>query len=590
MAPLTSLPLGHISQAELTGYWYLDESTGTRVPTLGNSVYNSAGYKGPNLTENGTVGRVARGPSGAYWGADFQNNAANYLSGGSLSLSTSKGLWISARVRIDASRKQCICSSYNNSSNGRFILRVTATNTVEFLMLNSAGTLVGIESAATLTVGTEYTIQAWAEERDASPGVFDTVLRINGDLEEVGATITAPWGLGTSTFMVGRVQTSGAEEPFDGMIAELRIANRAPTITEKGLLYRIHESREHVHLAIPTAPSNVRGRFMRGAPLQWGIALSEDAGTNIVTRERVDRESKAYGNKFNVYEFYRSAPKPAVPHPFDDSWPFREQGFKASLSSGAIPMLTLEFFYYAEGTGTLTFISMEEMTRGTYDEFLLYYCERLRAIKGPKILRIFHEMDLRTSYNWAESDPANDDSVTPPRLLTMWKYVVRFIREELSEGGSTDYEDVWFQWCPNRNPVPQLGTAPWNDINNYWPGRDWVDMVGTDGYDSPGGFSFPQYNPTPISFLEAQEPNFTKIKALVNIHEVPFVVSECNTRGRTESEWQDWVENASRQAIREGIAGIILFDVPSKQWEVYDNILSTYDIYYKPNYRIGVIE
>lgn len=593
----TDLIYNHVSQAELTGYWTLGEATGNRASRIGNSVFNSAGYVGPTLTESGTVAQwTNRGPSGTWKGALFAGNDANYLSC-SPSMSTSKGLTLSFVVKpTTVGVDQIIVSQYNNSSNGRFLVRLTSSNTVEFLVLNSAGTLVGVESDETLSVNTEYTIRVWVEERLATPGTWDTAIQINGNVVKAGANFTGNWGLGTSTFMVGRVQTSGATEPFNGGIAELHLFNRPVTRSERAILYRAHRTRENVHEAIPAGPTNIRARAMRGKPLLWGVAFDEEAGTNIVTRSRVESDSAGYGNVPNLLQVYRSGPNPitsaseTLADKEDGSWEFREEGLKAALSVGAAPMLTLEPFYFQAGTGTRLFHTMEEFISGAIDEWLLEQCNQLRRLGSPVIVRFMHEMDLRTAYSWVEQTQASDDSVTPPRWLTAWKYAVRFFREELSADGSTDYQNVWFNWCCNRNPLPQLGTAPWNDIVNYWPGAAWVDTIGQDGYDSPAGFSFPEYNPTPLSFIDAQAPNFAKLQAFADVEDKLFILGEFNTRGRTESEWQDWVEEASRQALRNGIDILCIFDVPAKEWEVFDNIFSTLNTNFTPNSLLGPLK
>jgi hypothetical protein len=578
-APGRFVELGHISEAECIGYWPLNEPSGTRIARLGSTI-SPTGLNGITLTQAGTV---TQGTRTLGFSANFDGNIANHLTA-PFSVDGTKGLWVSALVKPELlGTAQTFVSAYDSLSNGFFTLEISPENKARFLLRGSGGSLVGIASTASLAINTWYLLQAWIEQRPASPAIWDIVLQIDGNVAESGATTGVTWGAGTAPIMIGRRQTTGGELPLTGEVAEVRVSNRTPTLTERSLLHQITQRRQHIHSIIPAGPTNVRGRLMRGAQCLIGTALDEGAG-GIATRSRVDTESAGYGNHANMVQFYRSSPKPELlttaQNQGAQNWRFREAGFTASYSTGAVPVLTLEFFYY-NNSGVQTWIELEQFMDGTYDEFLLLYCNELRKMGKPVILRIFHEMDLRAAYKWAG---AADNANSPRRVVAAWKYVVRFMREELAEGGSTDFENVWFAYCPNRNPSPGLGTFPWNTLANYWVGAGWLDIVGTDGYNF-----VPDYNAAPVQMVEGQQPNLNLLKALVNIAVVPFIIFETNTKD-TGQEWVDWMTRGAEDCIREGLCGFFIFDVPSKNWFMLDGILTNPALLFKRNGQLSPLK
>jgi beta-mannanase len=80
-------------------------------------------------------------------------------------------------------------------------------------------------------------------------------------------------------------------------------------------------------------------------------------------------------------------------------------------------------------------------------------------------------------YHWGGG--AKDYGPDSPRIYQeMFRYVVRLFRREKAD-------NVLFAFCPNAesNPHPQWHEADWNRASAYYPGHDFVDVLGMDGYN-----------------------------------------------------------------------------------------------------------
>ena len=90
---------------------------------------------------------------------------------------------------------------------------------------------------------------------------------------------------------------------------------------------------------------------------------------------------------------------------------------------------------------------------------------------APLFLRFAHEMNGNW-YPWdGEHNGATAEAAT--KYKNAWMYIYN-VREQV---GATN---VTLVWCPNNTSVP---SAAWNEIANYYPGDQYVDWIGMDGYN-----------------------------------------------------------------------------------------------------------
>lgn len=82
----------------------------------------------------------------------------------------------------------------------------------------------------------------------------------------------------------------------------------------------------------------------------------------------------------------------------------------------------------------------------------------------PIIFRPFHEMD--GNWFWWGSGHC-----TSAEYIAMYQYTVKYLRDDLG------VRNFLFAWSPDRNFTSQ------SQYLNYYPGDDYVDLVGTDNYE-----------------------------------------------------------------------------------------------------------
>jgi len=151
--------------------------------------------------------------------------------------------------------------------------------------------------------------------------------------------------------------------------------------------------------------------------------------------------------------------------------PFNVSMASSARSHGVIPMITLEFGSPANGVNQPKY-SMGAVVSGSFDDYLRDYARSAKAYGGPVWLRPFHEMNGNW-YPWCGTVNGN----TPEKCAAAWRHVRGIFREE----GATN---VLFVWSPNAD------SAPWPNgprITAYWPGDDYVDIIGLDGFNFGAG-------------------------------------------------------------------------------------------------------
>ncbi len=114
--------------------------------------------------------------------------------------------------------------------------------------------------------------------------------------------------------------------------------------------------------------------------------------------------------------------------------------------------------------------SLQNIIDGTFDTYLTKWANDAKSFGYPIFLRFAHEMNGNW-YPW--SGYLNGQASGPSRFISAWRHVYNIFKT----AGATN---VTFVWNVNVTSVP--GDS-WNDIENYYPGDDYVDWIGIDGYN-----------------------------------------------------------------------------------------------------------
>lgn len=210
---------------------------------------------------------------------------------------------------------------------------------------------------------------------------------------------------------------------------------------------------------------------------------------------------------------------------------------------GAVPCMTWEPFYYVDDKRQ--FISHQDILNHKYDDYLLECVEAIKVWNKPVIIRLMHEMNLK-EYHWG-SDTFNEKNAEI--YVQMYRYIVDFFRRK-------QVRNVFWAFCPNCDSVP---FEEWNAVVNYYPGHNYVDIFGMDGYDWG----------TPSRSFE--DIFLTIFNQLRRIADKPIIVFETATVAQ-DSERQIWLDQALSTAAKWNLRGVIWFQVNKEHdWELKAN-------------------
>lgn len=130
-------------------------------------------------------------------------------------------------------------------------------------------------------------------------------------------------------------------------------------------------------------------------------------------------------------------------------------------ANGSIPLITWEPWITNEA-GTL-----EAIAAGSYESYVRGFFQAAKDWGKPLLLRFAHEMNG----NWYPWDGQHNGGAGIYREA--WIYIYN-VKSELKA------DNVSLVWCVNNTDQPN---ESWNTIEAYYPGDQYVDWVGMDGYN-----------------------------------------------------------------------------------------------------------
>ena len=192
----------------------------------------------------------------------------------------------------------------------------------------------------------------------------------------------------------------------------------------------------------------------------FGIAME-----GYPTQSEIQAKKTELGGDFDTVLFYLAWAPPgqtidlsAVSASLDAIW-----------LEGGVPCITWEPWYWQDG-GMVTSLHAD-IINGLYNTYILSVANLCKSKSYPIIIRFAHEMNGNW-YHWGTT--AGDYGSNSPALYQqIYQYVYNLFE---TEGVS----NALWSFCPNNDSVPN---EPWNTATNYYPGNDYVDIMGMDGYN-----------------------------------------------------------------------------------------------------------
>ena len=188
-----------------------------------------------------------------------------------------------------------------------------------------------------------------------------------------------------------------------------------------------------------------------------------------------------------------------------------------------------------------------DIARGVQDRYITRFAREVARFPGTVYLRYAHEMNGYW-YPWSRN---------PRAYRWAWRRIVRLF-------GGAGARNVRFVWSVNANLYEP--EAVWRaTMRRYWPGRKYVDFVGTTMIDFGGMKDYP---------VRAFAP---RLRALRTLYRKPVVLAETNTELNGAAEWlRDlrnllgrmpwirgvfWSQLPSRGKVQQAGTGIVDWDV-----------------------------
>ena len=151
--------------------------------------------------------------------------------------------------------------------------------------------------------------------------------------------------------------------------------------------------------------------------------------------------------------------------------------------------------------------SNRDIADGVQDEYILAFARSLATFHGRVDLRYAHEMN-GTWYPWSHD---------PIQYRRAWRHIVRLFR-------SAGARNVRFVWSVN--PSLYVSMRAWQRSTRvYWPGRGYVDAVGSTMINFGGAKQYPVRRFVP------------RLRALRRLYRKPVMLTELSTAYRGRERW-----------------------------------------------------
>ena len=127
--------------------------------------------------------------------------------------------------------------------------------------------------------------------------------------------------------------------------------------------------------------------------------------------------------------------------------------------------LTLQTSWTGAGEGNMVY----DVLDGEYDEFLKDYAKKISDFDHPVLFRLGNEMNG----DWCPYSSYNTSKDT-----MIFKEFYRYVHKIFDDAGA---DNVIWVWNPNGKSFPDF---KWNDAMMYYPGDEYVDIVGLTAYNT----------------------------------------------------------------------------------------------------------
>jgi beta-mannanase len=201
---------------------------------------------------------------------------------------------------------------------------------------------------------------------------------------------------------------------------------------------------------------------------------------------------------------------------------------------------------------------LRNISSGQHDEDLYRWANQLKNFGRPVYFRPMSEMNG----NWTSwAGEANGNS--PADFIPAWQH----IHDIFTQVGATNV--VWV-WSPNRDGDED---AALSTFTRYYPGANYVDYVGLNGYNWGSMYNTPSWNSEWQNFDEVFGPSY---RVFTRLTDKPIVIAETASTDVGGSKAQ-WIKDSFLTARAEypRIKAIVWFNINKEtDWRIESSAAS----------------
>jgi len=143
---------------------------------------------------------------------------------------------------------------------------------------------------------------------------------------------------------------------------------------------------------------------------------------------------------------------------------FPKDDAMAVVTYGAVPHIVWEPWYWSDHEK----VKLKDIISGKWDGYIRNWAKAIKDFGHPILLRVAHEMNME-GYPWG----IVNNEKNPETYIKAFRHIVDIFKGENAVNAK-------FVWAPMNYSFPN---ESWNDWVKAYPGNDYVDWVGFDGYN-----------------------------------------------------------------------------------------------------------
>jgi beta-mannanase len=212
---------------------------------------------------------------------------------------------------------------------------------------------------------------------------------------------------------------------------------------------------------------------------------------------------------------------------------------------GAVPHIVWEPWYWSDHEK----IKLKDITSGKWDSYIRSWAKGVKEFGQPIFLRVAHEFNME-GYPWGVVNNDKD----PQLYIRAFRHVVDIFR---SEGAN----NARWVWAPMNYSFPK---EPWNEWEKAYPGDNYVDWIGFDGYNWGTTQSWSDWQALKYLFRDQVR------LARRTWPKKPIMIAEfaCTEQGGDKAAWIKEIPGYLKTSMRD-IDAIVWFDVKKESdWRI----------------------